>query len=253
MLIAHLSDSHISLGGPTDQERLTVLDACVAAINDLESPPDLVVHTGDVVHNGTAAEYAAASGILGKLKAPLRVIPGNKDTRSGLRQAFEKASGPRECDGFVQFAEDFERIRCIFLDTKSDTSNKGIMCADRIAHFEQSAAHSGLATLVFMHHPPFDVWTAPEPFQFEERCNADQVFATLEKHSARTMLVAGHIHRPWAERRGEIELRSVTALARDLRKGEELAEMASEGFYVLYRIEAGGDITSELRRLQVPG
>ena len=251
MLIAHLSDSHISLGGPADAERLAALQACIDAINALEPQPDLVVHTGDVVHNGTPKEYEAAAAILNQLKAPLRVIPGNKDAREAMCKALPGACA-QNASGFVESHDDHGDVRLIFLDSKSETSNKGVLSAERLQGLRDAAEHQGHTTLVFMHHPPFDVWTAPEPFQFEERSEADEVFSILEGHEARTMIVSGHIHRPWSEERGEISLRAVTALARDLRKGDALAEMATDAFYVLYDVSDDGEISSELRQVPVP-
>ncbi len=253
MRIAHLSDSHISLGGPTDTERLAALQACVDAINALDPQPDLVVHTGDIVHNGTDREYEASAVILRAVAAPLRVIPGNKDVRDGMRRAFPESCGPDELGGLIQFFETYGNIRCIFLDTRSEASNKGIMCSERLEHFRSASGHDGAATFVFMHHPPFDVWTAPEPFQFEERADAEEIFAILERCTGKTVVVTGHIHRPWEEKRGKNELRAVTALARDLRKGEDLSEMADDGFFVTYEIAEDGAFSSKLHRVLCPG
>ena len=79
-----------------------------------------------------------------------------------------------------------------------------------------------------------------------------EVFSILEGHAAKTMIVSGHIHRPWSEERGDISLRAVTALARDLRKGDALAEMATDGFFVLYEVSEAGEISSELRQVPIP-
>ena len=126
------------------------------------------------------------------------------------------------------------------------------MCEERFEHLRIATGQDGGTTLIFMHHPPFDVWTAPEPFQFEQRSHADDIFAILEGCGQKTMIVSGHIHRPWSEERGEISLRAVTALARDLRKGDALPEMATDAFFVLYSVAPDGAISSELRQVPVP-
>ena len=58
MLIAQISDTHIVLpdsAHPKARQRSDNLRRVVADINDAQ--PDLVVFTGDLVHNGAPAEY----------------------------------------------------------------------------------------------------------------------------------------------------------------------------------------------------
>jgi 3',5'-cyclic AMP phosphodiesterase CpdA len=75
--IVQISDTHLShRGGITNRncERL------ISFIND-ELRPDLVVHTGDVsmLDPDSAADRDAARELLGRISAPLHVLPGNHD------------------------------------------------------------------------------------------------------------------------------------------------------------------------------
>jgi 3',5'-cyclic AMP phosphodiesterase CpdA len=77
MRIVQISDTHLShRGGITSRncERL------ISFIND-ELRPDLVVHTGDVsmLDPDSAADRDTARDLLGRISAPLRVLPGNHD------------------------------------------------------------------------------------------------------------------------------------------------------------------------------
>ena len=49
MRIVQISDSHISVKNPA---RTADLANCIMAINDISPAVDLVVHTGDIVHDG---------------------------------------------------------------------------------------------------------------------------------------------------------------------------------------------------------
>jgi 3',5'-cyclic AMP phosphodiesterase CpdA len=77
MRIVQISDTHLShLGGiPTRN-----LELLITFINN-ELRPDLVVHTGDVLiaDPDSAADRDAARELLGRISAPLRVLPGNHD------------------------------------------------------------------------------------------------------------------------------------------------------------------------------
>ena len=59
MLVAQISDTHlITPGGPGrfGDEKLIALEKCIEAINNLDTLPDVVIHTGDLSDNGSSAE-----------------------------------------------------------------------------------------------------------------------------------------------------------------------------------------------------
>ena len=60
MQIAQLSDSHISLSHP---QRMDDLKATIDGIN--AENPDLVIHTGDIAHEGLVEEYKGAIAATG--------------------------------------------------------------------------------------------------------------------------------------------------------------------------------------------
>ncbi|PTX95605.1 metallophosphoesterase [Opitutus sp. ER46] len=72
---AWLTDTHV--GGRTGAEDLA------AAVRDINAMPDLafVIVSGDVTDLGTLAELTRAREILGGLRVPLHIIPGNHDCK----------------------------------------------------------------------------------------------------------------------------------------------------------------------------
>ncbi|OAH42819.1 hypothetical protein AYJ66_17105 [Dietzia cinnamea] len=76
MKIVQITDTHNSAHGGISNENLVKM---IEFVNELE--PDLVVHTGDVsiLDPDNEADRATAARLLGELKAPLRVLPGNHD------------------------------------------------------------------------------------------------------------------------------------------------------------------------------
>ena len=63
MLVAQISDTHlITPGGPGrfGDEKLVALEKCIEAINNLDTLPDVVIHTGDLSDNGSSAELLLA-------------------------------------------------------------------------------------------------------------------------------------------------------------------------------------------------
>ena len=52
MIIAQISDTHLALDAPDANQRLRDFALTVVDINALDPAPDVIVHTGDIVHNG---------------------------------------------------------------------------------------------------------------------------------------------------------------------------------------------------------
>jgi Calcineurin-like phosphoesterase len=84
MIIAQISDTHLAFDAGDAEQRLRDFTGTILEINALDPPPDVIVHTGDIVHNGRQDEYAQAAAILAKARAPVFVLAGNKDDPWGF-------------------------------------------------------------------------------------------------------------------------------------------------------------------------
>ena len=117
MIIAQISDTHIALDTPDADRRIRDFALTVADINALDPAPDVIVHTGDLVHNGRQDEYAQAVATLANARAPLYVLTGNKDNRAKLCEAFSDRGYLVPDSDFVHYAIDDYPVRLIALDT----------------------------------------------------------------------------------------------------------------------------------------
>jgi len=131
MIIAQISDTHIALDSPDADRRIRDLEPAIEDINTLDPAPDVIVHTGDIAHNGQVDEYARAAATLAKARPPVFVLAGNRDSRAELRQADGYFLPGSE---FIEYAIDDYPVRLIALDTLSAGSNKGGFCSERIRH-----------------------------------------------------------------------------------------------------------------------
>jgi Icc protein len=247
MIIAHLSDSHIALDVPDADQRLADLDATVAAINGLVPSPDVIVHTGDIVHNGRADEYAHAAAILAKARAPVYVLTGNKDDRAHLREAFLSRGYLRPDFPFVQYAIDSHPVRLVVLDTQSD-GNKGDFCCVRLQDLMKLLdADARKPIAVFTHHPPFLVPEGPEPLHFES-AETMAVLARALNHSGRVAEVfSGHVHRAAFGYVGSIPATVMTATATPLRRGHYPNHLRNVPVYHVHRFDPVWGFVTETR------
>ena len=91
MIIAQISDTHMALDSPDADQRIRDFERTIADINALDPAPDVIVHSGDIVHNGRQDEYAEAVRSSLRRRAPVYVMPGNKDDRANLARGFFSA------------------------------------------------------------------------------------------------------------------------------------------------------------------
>jgi len=91
--VAHFSDTHISRFGNFVE---THFDETVRRMNDLDPPPDVIVHTGDLTDNGVLEDYEYALEKLKGLKGKILITPGNHDERNYGQSLFRELIGPMD-------------------------------------------------------------------------------------------------------------------------------------------------------------
>jgi Icc protein len=248
MIIAQNSDTHIALDTPDAEQRIRDFERTIADINALDPAPDVIVHTGDIVHNGRPDEYAEAVRILSKARAPVYVIPGNKDERANLRAAFA-ASGYLTPDSeFIDYAVEDYPVRLIAVDTLYAGANKGDFCPARAKRLiDMIDAEPGKPVAVFAHHPPFEVTVGPDPLNFETPEAMARLRQALQ-HSGRVVaVISGHVHRGTAGQVGTIPATVMPSIATTLRKGEYPAHMKRRPVYHVHRFDPACGFVTETR------
>lgn len=218
MRIAHLSDTHIEAANPKAASRIADLAHAVDSINALPAPPDVVVHTGDIAHDATHEDYAAARAELDRLTAPLYTTIGNRDRRAPYFKWFA-GEGYLDPDfGFAQYAVDLGAFCLVAVDTQDGESALGGFCSARAAHLRQLLADTrGKPTLVFVHHPPLTLPDMKAPaLQYRDVGEAALLVDCLTSCSGLVGVVSGHVHRTRAVPLGTVTLSSVPSIAADL-------------------------------------
>lgn len=217
MRIVQISDSHISVKNPA---RTADLANGIKAINAISPAVDLVVHTGDIVHDGLPEEYATAKQLLDTLSTPYRVLAGNRDNRQLLMEAFAEHIEVDQSAEFVQYSVEDYPARLLMLDTVN-TASKGALCASRLAHTRQMlSVDSQKPVIVFMHHNPFEASEIPDPFQFEDWSDVEKLHEIFAASNQIQAVYCGHIHRNVDIVIGNnLPVSAISCMACDLRKG----------------------------------
>lgn len=253
MLIAQISDTHIlapASDQPAAELRAECLRRTVADINGQK--PDAVVFTGDTTQHGSPEEYALLRELLAPLAAPLYLVPGNRDDKDTLRVAFSDHPYLPGSGNFLHYAVEEHSVRLVAIDSTSPRERKGRFCARRQAWLDEVLSEQPeRPTLLFIHHPPFDVgdhyvggYRRPE----EAAALADIV----GRHPQVIGLLCGHVHWPVEIRWAGTEARIMPSIAVDVRKGIDETEAKGRPIYFLHRLLGAIAIVSDTRMVSDP-
>lgn len=248
MLIAQISDTHL-LPPASDQPAATLradcLRRCVVDIN--QQQPEAVIFTGDTVQHGQPDEYALLRELLAPLEAPLYLVPGNRDDNAVLRRAFNDFAYFPANGEFLHYVVDEHSVRLVGIDSTLAGERKGRFCPARQAWLDQVLGEQpDRLTLLFIHHPPFDVgdhyvggYRQPE----EAAALADIV----RRHPQVAGLLCGHVHWPIEREWAGTSARVMPSVAVDVRKGVDESEAQERPIYMLHRLSDEGGFVSEAR------
>ena len=238
MIIAQISDSHIDPESDKLKDRLTDLRRVVDNINILDPAPDIVIHTGDIVHNGTQEKYDLALTILRDVIAPLHVCPGNRDDRDLISKNFHTGRTITSSSKFLQYSIDNYPVRLIALDTICATSNMGDYCQERANTLSAILTEEPeKPTALFMHHPPFKIVGSKYPFQFENWDTVDYLAGVLKKNDQVKHLFCGHTPRNSIGQILGIPASTSPSIAIDLRLGESSNGAELQPVYQIHKFD----------------
>jgi 3',5'-cyclic-AMP phosphodiesterase len=248
MIVAQISDTHVALDAPDADRRLRDFASTIADINTLDPAPDVIVHTGDIVHNGRADEYAQAAAVLASARAPVYVLPGNKDERINLRAAFSAADYLAPGHTFIDYAVEDYPVRLIALDTLCPGHGCGDFRREQIEHLIASIdAEPDKPIAVFTHHPPFEVTVGPDRFHFTTMEGMARLRETLQCCRRIVAVFSGHVHRAAYGHVGNIPASVVPCIATALRKGDYPHTMKTRPVYHLHRFDPAWGFVTESR------
>ncbi|MFC3613629.1 phosphodiesterase [Lutimaribacter marinistellae] len=197
MKFIHLTDIHVTEPGASlfGQSPNLTLDRCIDDLNRNHADADLCLITGDLTHNGTVPEYAAARDILDRLKLRKLMLIGNHDQRGPALDGLSELSADEH--GFVQQAVPTGAGIFVLMDTKTDDTHSGAYCAARQDWLARVLRdHRDRPVWLFMHHPPFETGMPAMDRIGMNRNDAAAIARLAVGHGNVRHMFFGHFHRP---------------------------------------------------------
>jgi Icc protein len=198
--IIQVSDCHIAQD-PRARYRGQSADRNLAALMPAirRWQPDLLLLTGDVSEDASAAAYGRVSAQLSTAGAPVLALPGNHDDPAVMRRYFPLGpwDGPYVCER--------RNWRLILLDSTVPGSIGGQFSEaelERLDHCLRQSVDRNIA--LALHHQP-----VPVDSFWIDRYALDQpevFWSVVERHSRVRCVCWGHVHQDFHAQRNGIEL-----------------------------------------------
>ena len=185
-----LSDAHVGFNGPPDPLGTKAFERAVEMVNALPQSPDLVLFTGDLIHDTENKDEQAQriklfKEISGRLKVgKVMYVPGEHDAGLDGGEIYRNAFGEST------YSFDHRGVHFVGLDNVSRP--KPEVGAEKIAWLKKDLARfpKSAPIVVFTHRPLFDLKPEWEWFTSD----GDDVMNVLAPYDNVTVLY-GHIHR----------------------------------------------------------
>ncbi len=182
MRLVQISDCHLH-AAPAARARagfpLRQLEAVVEAVN--RERPDMVLVTGDISNDETAASYQLAQRTLGRLVAPWFWLAGNHDDPALMAETRELLD-----------ELDIGAWRILMLPTQVSGQAHGELGAERLAELAARLEEDDRPTLIAMHHPPLSVGSAwIDALGLKDH---EAFWQTLSAFGQVRAILCGHIH-----------------------------------------------------------
>jgi len=203
--LLHVTDTHLC-ADPDKTLKDCNTRASFESVLDLAQqddgwPPDAIVVTGDLSHDGTRKAYKAFADLLAPLQCPVYALPGNHDVPPVMYD--QLARQQIDTTGSYQLGT----WQLILLDCFLPGEVCGHFDAHELEQLDHYLDNCCLQhALVCLHQQPVPIGSA----WLDEvgLDNPDEFFSVLDKHSHVRCVLWGHVHQDFVTERNGVSLMS---------------------------------------------
>lgn len=207
-----ISDSHMGFNKPANTDVAGTLKAAVDKINGLSTPPEFMLHTGDISHLSKPEEFDAVDQILkGANPKDVFYVPGEHDMLNDDGKQFLERYG-KNSKGAGWYSFDKKGVHFIGLVNVLNLKAGGLgtLGHEQLEWMEDDVKHLQPSTpiVVFAHIP---LWLVYPEWGWGTEDSA-QALAYLKKFGSVTVL-NGHIHQTMQKVEGNVTFHTAASTA----------------------------------------
>ncbi len=178
---------------------LSTLDHVISLAQQTIGTPDIVLATGDLVHDASDAGYTRLRSRLSEIGAPAYCLPGNHDKPGKMRLLLNQDNV------HTIKSVQFKGWSLIFLDSTIPGETGGNLTEAQLTQLEDELSrHADKYTLICMHHQPVPVgslWIDSIGLN-----NTESFMSVIDRHPQVKGILCGHIHQQFEAAHGTIRL-----------------------------------------------
>ena len=207
-----ISDSHMGFNKPANPDVAGTLKAAVDKINGLATPPEFMLHTGDISHLSKPEEFDTVDQILKSASAKdVFFVPGEHDVLDDDgKQYLERYGKGAKGAGWYSFDKRGVHFIGLVNVLNLKAGGLGTLGGEQLEWMEDDVKHLKHSTpiVVFAHIPLWSVY--PEWGWGTE--DSAQALAYLKKFGSVTVL-NGHIHQTMQKVEGNVTFHTAASTA----------------------------------------
>src|ERR1035438_6060047 len=157
-----ISDSHMGFNKPANPDVVATLQAAVDKINALPTPPDFLLHTGDVSHLSKTEQFDTVDQVLKSARSKdVFFVPGEHDVLDDNGKSYLERYG-KSAQGSGWYSFDKKGVHFIALVNVLNLKSGGLgsLGGEQLAWMEKDVKHLKHSTpiVVFAHIPLWSVY-----------------------------------------------------------------------------------------------
>jgi len=207
-----ISDSHMGFNKPANPDVAGTLRAAVYKINALATPPEFLLHTGDISHLSKPEEFDTVDQILKGARAKdVFFVPGEHDVlNDDGKQYLERYGKGAKGAGWYSFDKKGAHFIGLVNVLNLKAGGLGTLGHEQLEWLEDDVKHLQTSTpiVVFAHIPLWSVY--PEWGWGTE--DSGQALAYLKRFGSVTVL-NGHIHQTMQKIEGNVTFHTAASTA----------------------------------------
>ena len=245
VLLVQLSDSHLfaeANGKLLGMDTQDSLQRVIERVLQEQPHIDLMLASGDLSQDGSAASYERFRRLTAAIPAPARWLPGNHDEVPAMQRA---------CVGsdLLEPVIDLGNWRIVLLDSSIPGAVPGYLAESQLALLERALSEAPERHhLICLHHHPVSIgcrWMEPIGVR-----NPDALFAVIQRFSQVRALLWGHVHQEFDQQRDGVRLLASPSTCVQFAPGSEEFQVDSTApGYRWLRLHADGRLETGVSRV----